>query len=258
MNFTGNLYDTHPANNGTNITNITNSAGTLNITGNVYGKDQNFVSPTAESNYSINQTGTASTTTVVGNVYGGITGCGIRASNGTVYIKKAIGNSYGITVVTGAQRDAVAAFSAGVTTKIIVEEIEVGSQGNFPISGPLFLNKTTNNVKMTFKDPDDYDISRNLVDATSATNLYPLSGDVRFGISYAGGNLVGSCQVPSSNNVSLNVPVGSGVGTAVLTANDFFNFNISGANANSIWTRLNNCATVESTVAQIAAAFSDN
>ena len=105
---------------------------------------------------------------------------------------------------------------------------------------------------------DNYQVGRNLVDSASSTNLYPSSEDVRYGISYAGGNLAGSCHVPSVNNVSLNVPVGTGVGSAVLTANDFFNFNISGANANSIWSRLDNCATVETTIAQIAAAFSDD
>lgn len=253
LNFTGNSYDTHPDDNVTNITNITNTAGTLNITGNVYGKDQNFASPTAESNYSISQTSVNSSTTVVGNVYGGLTGCGIRALAGDVYIKKVIGNDYGITAVAGAQRDAVAAFTVGTNARFIVEEIEVGSQGNFPIFGPLFLNKTTNNVKMTFKDPDDYNISRTLIDATSATNLYPLSSDVRYGISYAGGNLTGSCYVPSPSAVTYSVPVDDTTGQAVLSINDLLNFNVEDAGSNSIWKRLKNCSTVSSTGGQLAA-----
>jgi hypothetical protein len=257
LNFTGNIYDTHPNNNGTGITNITNTAGILNITGNVYGKNQNFVSPTAESNYSISQTSVNSTTTVVGNVYGGLTGCGIRASSGNVYIKRVIGNEYGNTLVAGAQRDGVAALTVGTNARFIVEEVELGSQGNFPVLGQLFLNKTISNPKIIFRDPDNYNTTRTLTDPISS-NTYPLSSDVRYGISYAGGNLIGSCNVPSPSNVSFNIPVGTGIGNAVLTASDFFNFNISGANSNSIWARLNNCATVESTVAQIAAAFSDN
>jgi hypothetical protein len=257
LNFTGNIYDTHPANNGNNITNITNTAGTLNITGNIYGKNQNFVSPTASTNYSVNQNSVNSTTTVIGNVYGGLTGCGIRASAGDVYMKKAVGNNYGITAIAGSQRDGVAAFTAGANARFIVDEIEMGSQGNFPIVGLLFLNKTISNPKIIFKDQDNYNSTRTLTDAVSS-NTFPLSADVRFGVSYAGGNLTGSCQVPSPNNVSINVPVDSGVGAAALTANDFFNFNVSGANANSIWSRLNNCATVETTIAQIAAAFSDD
>jgi hypothetical protein len=251
LNFTGNIYDTHPANNASNITNITNSAGTLNITGNVYGKDQNFASPTAETNYSVNQTGTTSTTTVVGNVYGGITGCGIRAAAGSVYIKKVIGNDYGITAVAGAQRDAFAGLAAGITAKFIVEEIEVGSQGNFPISGPLFLNKNINNVQITLKDPDDYNTTRTLIDATSATNLYPLSGDVRYGISYAGGNLTGSCYVPSASSVSYNIPVDNTTGQAILSIDSLLNFDVTEIGSNSIWKRLKNCSTVASVGAQL-------
>ena len=257
LNFTGNLYDTHPTNNGTNITNITNSAGTLNITGNVYGKDQNFVSPTAASNYSVNQTSVNSTTTVVGNVYGGLTGCGIRASAGDVYIKRAIGNDYGITSIAGAQRDAVAAFSVGTNARFIIEEIELGSQGNFPVLGPLFLNKTISEPKIVFKDPDDYDSTRTLTDPLSS-NTYPSASDVRHGIAYAAGNLVGTCHVPSPSAVAYSVAVDNTTGIAVLNINDLMNFNASEIGTNSIWTRLNNCATVESTVAQIAAAFSDN
>jgi hypothetical protein len=252
LNFTGNIYDTYPTNNGTNITNITNTAGTLNITGNVYGKDQNFVSPTASSNYSVNQTSANSTTTVVGNVYGGLTGCGIRASAGDVYIKRAIGNDYGITSIAGAQRDGVAAFTAGINARVIVEEIELGSQGNFPVLGPLFLNKTISDPKIIFRHPDNYNSTRTLIDPLSS-NTFPLSGDVRFGVSYAGGNLTGSCYVPSASSVSYGVPIDNTVGIAVLDASAIWSFNADNLPSTGIGGRLKNCATVEAVGAQIAA-----
>jgi hypothetical protein len=190
-------------------------------------------------------------------VYGGLTGCGIRASAGDVYIKRAIGNDYGITSIAGAQRDAVAAFSVGTNARFIIEEIELGSQGNFPVLGPLFLNKTISEPKIVFKDPDDYDSTRTLTDPLSS-NTYPSASDVRHGIAYAAGNLVGTCHVPSPSAVAYSVAVDNTTGIAVLNINDLMNFNASEIGTNSIWTRLNNCATVESTVAQIAAAFSDN
>jgi hypothetical protein len=42
--------------------------------------------------------------------------------------------------------------------------------------------------------------------------------DVRSGTVYASGNLTGTCAVPDAGSVSLGVPVGSGTGTAILTA----------------------------------------
>ncbi|MEN9445875.1 MAG: hypothetical protein RL728_387, partial [Bacteroidota bacterium] len=223
-----------------------------NITGNVYGKDQNFVSPTASSNYSVNQTSANSTTTVVGNVYGGLTGCGIRASAGDVYIKRAIGNDYGITSIAGAQRDGVAAFTAGINARVIVEEIELGSQGNFPVLGPLFLNKTISDPKIIFRHPDNYNSTRTLIDPLSS-NTFPLSGDVRFGVSYAGGNLTGSCYVPSASSVSYGVPIDNTVGIAVLDASAIWSFNADNLPSTGIGGRLKNCATVEAVGAQIAA-----
>jgi hypothetical protein len=252
LNFTGNVYDTHPANNGSGITNITVTAGTLNVTGNVYGKDQNFVSPAPASNYSINQTSVNSTTTIVGNVYGGITGNGIRASAGNVFIKRVIGNDYGITAVAGAQIASYAALGAGTTAKFIVEEVELGSQGNFPIAGNMFFNKNVNDVKIIAKNPDDYNITRTLVDPLSS-NTYPLSSDVRFGVPYAAGNLIGSCYVPSASSVSYNVPVDNTLGQAVLSIDNLLNFDVAEVGSNSIWKRLKNCSTVASTGDQMAA-----
>jgi hypothetical protein len=45
----------------------------------------------------------------------------------------------------------------------------------------------------------------------------PIAANVRSGVSYGGGNLTGSCAVPTAGSVALGVPVDATTGTAVLT-----------------------------------------
>ncbi len=46
----------------------------------------------------------------------------------------------------------------------------------------------------------------------------PIAANVRSGVSYGGGNITGTCAVPSAGSVALGVPVDATTGTAVLTA----------------------------------------
>ena len=45
----------------------------------------------------------------------------------------------------------------------------------------------------------------------------PIAADVRSGISYGGGNITGTCAVPTAGSVALGVPVDATTGTAILT-----------------------------------------
>jgi len=48
----------------------------------------------------------------------------------------------------------------------------------------------------------------------------PIAADVRSGVSYGGGSLVGTAAIPSAGSVALGIPVDATTGTAVLTAAD--------------------------------------
>lgn len=68
---------------------------------------------------------------------------------------------------------------------------------------------------------DSADVPISLVDAASlSTSWFPAAADVRAGVAYANGGMIGTCQVPNPSNVSINVGVDDTVGTAVITPAD--------------------------------------
>lgn len=80
----------------------------------------------------------------------------------------------------------------------------------------------------------------------------PIPANVRSGISYASGTLLGTMIVPSPSNVANNVPVDNTVGTAILDPNAIWSVPLTSINTlNSIGRRVKNAATVETTGAQI-------
>jgi len=98
---------------------------------------------------------------------------------------------------------------------IEIQEIEYGTFGMSPISGTgIRLKKASTNVAV-FNYCDTAG-AKTIIDAT-ANAAMPAATDVRNGVSYASGALVGACAVPAAGSVSLGVPVGSTTGTAVLT-----------------------------------------
>ena len=86
-----------------------------------------------------------------------------------------------------------------------------------------------------------------------SSNDFPIPSDVRFGVSYAGGNVTGSCYVPSASSVSFSVPIDDTVGLAILDASTLWSFDVNSLPSTGIGGRLKNCATVEAVGAQIAA-----
>jgi hypothetical protein len=84
---------------------------------------------------------------------------------------------------------------------------------------------------------------------TSAAN-FPAELDVREGTSYASNTLTGTLAVPTPDNVRKGVATDDTVGTADLTAEDFFD--AIATSTNDIAIRLRNVATVETTGDQIA------
>jgi len=80
----------------------------------------------------------------------------------------------------------------------------------------MILNTTPTNAKTRYA----LNGTGTYVDMFTADNSLgqAVPSDVRSGTVYANGNLTGTCAVPAAGSVALGVPVGSGTGTAVLTA----------------------------------------
>ena len=105
------------------------------------------------------------------------------------------------------------------------------------------------NSYFQFKKPNGDDID--YVSTIEGYN-YPTPADVRYGVSYKSGLVIGTCHVPTPDNVRKNIPVDNTVGTSDnVNAEDILE-----AIQNStlpIAERLRNVATVESTGAQMEA-----
>lgn len=79
---------------------------------------------------------------------------------------------------------------------------------------------------------------------------YPTASDVRDGVVYKSGLVTGTLKVPNPADVRKSIPTDNTVGTADITPEDFITALEN--STSDIAVRLRNCATVESTGAQIA------
>jgi hypothetical protein len=185
--------------------------------------------------------------TVNGTVTAGTAQPAVDIRSGTLTARRVVGNGFGIGSTGVTQVFAVAVTSPAI---LVVQEVEFGSLGATPISPYCRLQLTANSV-VVFRDISGNPVT--LVNPTGIAN-YPSISDVRKGAIYASGNLSGTLEVPSFNNVAFNVPVDSGVGTAILRPQDVWDYmriNITGSG--TIGERLKNAATIQSVGDQIAA-----
>ena len=257
LNITTNAYDDANTNQQAQASynTIGNAAGILNFTGNIYGKDINVSGPTFANiftNCAVYQGGANATINVTGQLIGGVCGTAIHNVGGITRATKVVGNRFGTNIiVAGQQASGWAWLGYGLTSKLVVEEIEAGTQGNFPAIGPIYMKDS--NSKITLKQFTNNNLTQTMTDPLSASATYPVPSNVRNGISYAGGNLLGTCHVPSVSSVAYGVPVGNSTGQAILTIDNLLNFDVPEVGSNSIWKRLKNCSTVASTGDQMAA-----
>lgn len=189
------------------------------------------------------------TVTINGSAIGGngTNSQGLYMTGGTAFIRRAVGNGYGAGSVGLVATPGVGGAQGAL---IYVQEFEFGARGMTPISTDCRIQLTANSV-VIFRDASLNQLT--LVNPTGIAD-YPSISNVRKGTIYASGNLSGTLEVPSFNNVALNVPIDSGVGTAVLRPQDVWNYmrtNITGSG--TIGERLKNAATIQSVGDQIAA-----
>ena len=220
-------------------------AGNCTITGNVTGG-------AFSTNYGVRATSTGNTT-VVGQAIGGVAAPAIsNESTGQVTVTRAVGNGFGGGSV-GLSAAVGVSNVVSQSSITIVEQIEFGTLGQSPVNGRIRLKKLSTNVAI-FNYCDTAG-AKTLIDATQNAAM-PAATDVRNGVSYASGALSGSAYIPSAAGVANGVPVGSGTGTAVLTAAAVWGALTSSlTTVGSIGERLKNTATVASTGDQIAAAL---
>jgi len=254
LNLTTNIYDDYTFISGSVTIYVIGVTGILNLTGSIYGKDINVAGSTidiARNNITLSQ-GTAGTiVNVSGQIVGGITGNAVYSTGGNTFATKVVGNRTGQTGIAGSQYTGYAYLGVGALSKLIAEEIEAGLQGNFPASGPVYLKDA--NSKITLKRYTNNNLTQTLTDPLSSSQTYPLSSDVRYGVSYAGGNMIGVCRVPTPQQVSYGTLVDNTSGIAILDASTLWSFNADNLPSTGIGGRLKNCATVEAVGAQIAA-----
>lgn len=241
--------------------------GTLNIIGNINGN--NFSSGTlnrhgitVNSNATINITGNLNGSNLLANCHAIITG-NLATVNPTINVTGNItanpGGS-GIVVQSGTPTINLNGSVFGNASFSAIVGGSIAQTGNLLIQNPssrlaIFSNfmilNTNFNTEWQFQS-QTIGQTRTLYTPGSALGN-PAITDVRSGVTYASGALTGTLVVPSPANVRIGVPTDNTVGTADLTAQDFFT-----AIANSsdpIAVRLRNVATVQTTGDQIAAAL---
>lgn len=191
---------------GTNAAGINNAgAGIVNITGTVTGgSSATSFGATNSSSGSISITGTS---------IGGTVGSGANnQGSGTLNIDRAKGNAFGIGSVGLTAAVGVSSGQASITK---VKEIEYGSLGQSPTSGPIYLTSVIANVAIFSIYPTG---RKTLSDPNNTVGLSPADTDVRNGVVYNYGVNTGLAYIPAAGSVAFGVPVDATTGTATLTA----------------------------------------
>lgn len=232
---------------GVNVTNAAiynNANGTINVSGTVTGA-------TANAAPGIHNASTGSVF-VNGIAYAGRTSPAVRnGSTGYVYVTRAVANDFGAGSVGFSN---VVAVQNDATGQCYVEEIVFGNRGQNPVYGAItILDKPTNVAVVELSNG----VMKTLGDVAVTSGLLPSSSDVRDGVIYNNSLSSGTMVVPNANTVSYGVPVDSGIGNAVLTGADFWNYLSSSiSTSGTIGNRLKNCSTVETAGKQLENSLS--
>jgi hypothetical protein len=221
------------------------STGTLNITGNATGG-------TVAVAYGANNNSTG-TLNIVGSAIASAVASGANnQTTGALNVTRAVGNDYGIGAAGGSTLQG-GVNSNNIASDTNVEELEYGPNGAPPTVGSARVTSATNNKCIVPLTTSGLKTLADPSDGTGQAN----EADVRSGVSYALGNLTGTCAVPAAGSVALGVPVDNTTGTAVLTPAAVWDALTSGmTTSGSIGARLKNAATLDSTGQQLADALS--
>jgi len=220
---------------GINIT----STPTVNISGSINGASAAGI-----------QSATAITMTVTGSVNGSSAAAGISLTGSSVL------NVTG-PITGGSGAVGISSTSTSATNRLTGPFI-TGPTGIQPFYGPKLTIVTGSATYWSFTAPS-VSVNKTLY-STDLVSGVPSPSNVRQGVTYASGALVGTMIVPSTSSVAFGVPVDTFTGSAIIAGS---NYNISNeiwntpvtslTGSSTIGARLSNSATIASTGAQIAA-----
>ena len=236
INITGNVYG--PISVSFSSSTIAVSAGTLNITGNTVASNMPAVYLTGAATY--NQIGIVYPSSVQPAIYNVTTAATISVT-GTVNASAGAPGIYSAFALASG-------YSSGTFVK--VSGNVVNSANNMAIVAPR-VTIDNSNSSWLFQTSTGGD--RTLYAAGVALGN-PATSNVRFGTTYgASGELTGLVKIPPAGDVLLEVGVDNTAGTLLMTPAQCWNYLISsGFIANSIGDRLQNASTVATTGGQLA------
>ena len=260
MNIVGNISHVSSANMGV----ITcNGSGTLNITGSIFAGGGNSADGVRSNS------GHSGTLNIVGDITGGLAifAVGLKVLNGSTAIINITGNIYAGTGTPNALGVSIAnsvSCNCTIIGNIYANILNSGlvSSGNSTtvnFSGSTFNatnGLTAFQARKLFNQIIPQTAVRQIAVDGSSTMVtyytvdndvfdYAQIFDVRDGVSYADGNLVGTCKIPSPNNVTYNTPTDNTVGTAVLKPENIWDYLKNNIDTEgSIGERLKNAVTV--------------
>ena len=177
--------------------------GTINLTGNSIGSDIGSI------NYGVDVR--AGIFNLTGISIGGSASSGTLVSiSGVANVLNAIGSN---------NTSAFGVINTAGLNRLIVEKLEFSTIGSPPVSGLcVFKNTVSPTVKITKLNTTQI----TLIDLDNIPNELPLESNVRQGTVYNSSNKTGTLSVPSPSNVRKDIPTDNTVGTADLTAEDFW------------------------------------
>jgi hypothetical protein len=209
---------------------VSTTNGTINVTGNVTGggAGNGAISTTA---------GTLNVTGIIeGGTVNGAVGAFILGTGTLNHIGVAQASDFGSAIACNTPTTSLVTCTGpflrnGFRPAIASQTLRINA-----LSNPYFEFRKSDNTDVTYVDED--------------TLNFPIELDVREGTSYASGLYTGTLAVPLPSNVRVGIATDDTIGTADLTAEDFFD--AIATSTNDIAIRLRNVATVETTGDQIA------
>jgi hypothetical protein len=252
INITGNIYTVASAIFSGEIIIDINSTCTLNIVGNV-----SYLSNNATSGSAIRINTANCVINITGNVSGGAQQNQNVINSSQIHYLKIVGSIFLVNNPFGAAIESNNSAAINIFTGPFV----CSSTGIMPIRVTRMHYFRTINSYFEFRDettngalpPSTPATATRLVSPDTAVDA-PIPANVRDGISYALGTFTGTLKVPPVNAVSAGVPTDNTVGTAVLKAEDVWNYATANlTDPNSIGARLKNVSTVDTTGEQLEA-----
>lgn len=240
VNVIGNIYSSRTTIYSCPVILLSGSTAKLNITGNVVSDG---ISRTRSG---VSITGVNTVTTIIGNLEGVYGNCVSIVVNGTAQFNH-IGT---VSILAANSMPAIMCDGDANTAVVKVTSPIINLSNRNAISTHSLSFYNTANIQWTVQD----DLGTNKILTTSGgSSGVPLESDVRDGITYGvGSSLTGTLVIPSASNVRVGVPFDDTVGTADLTAQDFFT--AIATSTDPIAVRMRNSATVQ-TVASTIASF---